>query len=69
MEGTEKMMCGILSRAESSHHARWKNHIRTHIAAHSALLESCCASPMINLHCELWFNSLISTLVFTWAFV
>lgn len=58
MEGTEKTV----------HHLRWKSHVRTHIAAHSAPLETSCATPVMNLHCKLRFNSLISTLILVLAF-
>lgn len=57
------MVCDTLSRAESSHHLSWNCHIRTRIAAHSALLETSRATPKMNLHCELQFNGLISTLI------
>ena len=68
-DGSHRAVCGTLSRAESSHCLRWKSHIKTHIAAHSALLETSCATPVMNLHCELWFNCLISTLILVLAFV
>lgn len=41
------------------------------IAAHSALLETSCATPVMNLHCELWLKSesrLISILILVLAF-
>lgn len=55
-EHTEKIISGTLSNAENSHHLRWKSCIRTHIAAHSALLAASCCTPVLNLHCELWLT-------------
>lgn len=67
IECTETIVSGTLSNAENSHHLRWKSYIRTDIATHSALLAACCCTPVMNLRCELWFNTLISTLILVWA--
>lgn len=66
-ECTETIVSGTLSNAENSHHLRWKSYIRTDTATHSALLAACCCTPVMNLRCELWFNTLISTLILVWA--